>query len=288
MPRWNNQFRTAALDPAINTYKEGYHHGDHLGLSNVDTDLIPFNIWEYVEIFGVQGVMVWGGILLPVAEIFSSYNVITQAIAQLKAYTADSLGTVLTYETCATWSPEITAIDEAALVTIAQAESLVADSTDTVFTWERLCAVGGAIADDGGSLTDQTTAANEATANDMTLLPSGAEVGDAYDFGYASTFDGIRLKQETVGVGTWTITWKYWNGAWVDLSVVTDELVGFRPALIETGKLYKMNWDIPGDWALKTISGKNLYWVRAEVTLYTALTTQPKGTQAWIEVESGT
>jgi len=37
-------------------------------------------------------------------------------------------------------------------------------------------ALGGAVADDGGTQTDETTAANDATTDDMTLLPASPAV----------------------------------------------------------------------------------------------------------------
>jgi hypothetical protein len=140
--------------------------------------------------------------------------------------------------------------------------------------------VGGGVADDGGVETDETSAAQNATANDLTLLPAVPAVGDAYDFGFDKVFDVIRLVLGIQGVGTWTVMWKYWNGAWTNLAGVTDPTNGFR-AVAGT---YEVAFTRPGDWALKVIQGKNLYWVRAEVTAYTSITTQPKGTQAWIKI----
>ena len=139
--------------------------------------------------------------------------------------------------------------------------------------------VGGAVADDGGIQSDETIAANNATANDMTLLPAVPVVNDAYYFGYSSTFPKIRLNQGTAGAGTWTIVWEYWNGvAWPGLSNVNDGSNGFRASGIKF-----ITFDVPVDWALTTILTMNLYWVRARVAAYTSVTTQPKGTQAWVQ-----
>ena len=289
MPRWNNQFRTAELNPAINTYKEGYHHGDHLGLSNVDTDLIPWNIIEYINIFGVEGIAVWGGLSLPKASILSFYENLIIIIGKNKEIIASSMDVTLSKETADTFTPSISTIKDNTIITIAQSKELISSSMIEIMDYHCLAPVGGAVADDGGSETDQTTQANEDTANDMTLLPATPVVGDAYMFGCASTFAAIHLKQETTGVGTWDTVWKYWNGAWVDLSgVVDDETNDFRPNLgVYPANRFRASWTIPGDWALKTIQGKNLYWVRAEVTSYIGITTQPKGTRTWIELSTG-
>jgi hypothetical protein len=136
----------------------------------------------------------------------------------------------------------------------------------------------GAVADDGGVQTDQTTAAGDTTANDMTLLPATPAQNDAYYFGYVTApWDVLRLNIGIQGAGTWTITWEYWNAAWVALSGVTDGTTGFRAAAGE----HDVIWTLPTDWALKTVDSISAYWVRARVSAYTSKTTQPKGTQAW-------
>jgi len=127
--------------------------------------------------------------------------------------------------------------------------------------------------------TDETSYANSDATNDMTLLPATPDAGDAYYIGYSSTFSALFLRQDTIGIGTWTITWKYWNGAWVNLAGVTDETNGFKPSAV--GR-YKISWTVPGDWALRSIKGiDNCYWVKAEVTSFTSMSAQPKGTRAF-------
>ena len=144
--------------------------------------------------------------------------------------------------------------------------------------------LGGAVADDGGVQTVETVAANNDTLNDMTLLPAVPAAGDAYYFGYASTFPAIRVKQDTKGVGVWSIVWQYWNGAWTNLAGVNDPTNGWRPSATGTFRIY---WTLPGDWALTVVQGLNLYWVRARVDAYTSVTTQPKGSRAWIQAGAG-
>lgn len=138
--------------------------------------------------------------------------------------------------------------------------------------------MGGAVADDGGVQTDETAAANSDTANDMTLLPAVPDIDDAYYFGDDIKFAKLRLNQGTSGAGQWTVAWEYWNGsAWVGLPGVSDESDSFKGG---TGTKY-VRYTEPGDWALTTVLGMNLYWIRARVNSYTSVATQPRGTRSW-------
>jgi len=141
--------------------------------------------------------------------------------------------------------------------------------------------VTGAVADDGGATTDETTEATNATANDMTLLPAVPAVNDAYYFGGDATFEGVDLNIGTAGAGVWTITWEYWNGAaWTALSGVKDNTDGFTAA----AGPHSVTFTVPSDWATTTVGGiATKYWVRGRVSAYTSITTQPKGTQTWTE-----
>lgn len=141
--------------------------------------------------------------------------------------------------------------------------------------------VNGAVADDGGAQTDETSPANNDTANDMTLLPVTPAVDDAYYFGKSSLWDWLELRIGTAGIGTWDIDWEYWNGAgWVSLADVVDNTSGFRV----TGTRLVL-FTRPLDWAQASVGGiANLFWIRARVSTYASIITQPKGTRAftWI------
>ena len=142
-------------------------------------------------------------------------------------------------------------------------------------------AVGAGVAhDDDVGDTDETTATNDATANALHLLPSPGAVGDGFYFGLSDPFDWLCLNIGTPGVGTWTITWKYWNGTtWTALTLKYDETNHFRAA---AGKRWVQLDGRPGDWATTTILTYTLYFIKGEITSYTSMTTQPLGTQAWI------
>ena len=139
--------------------------------------------------------------------------------------------------------------------------------------------LGGAVADDGGVQTDETVPANNDTASDMTLLPAVPAVNDAYYFGRTSIWEWLELRMGTAGIGTWDIDWEYWNGSsWSPLSDVIDGTIGFRA----TGTRL-VTFTVPLDWAQTTVGGiAGLYWIRARVSAYTSIVTQPKGTRAFI------
>jgi hypothetical protein len=140
-------------------------------------------------------------------------------------------------------------------------------------------ALSAAIADDGGSFTDETTPANEATADDMTLLPAAPVVDDAYYFGASALFDKLTLNISTAGAGTWTLVWEYWNGtAWTALTGISDGTTGFT-----TGGTNDVVWTPPTDWATTTVNAQGpFYYIRGRVSAFTSITTQPLGQQGWI------
>ena len=113
----------------------------------------------------------------------------------------------------------------------------------------------------------------------MTLLPAVPAVNDAYYFGANGAFNKLTVNIGTQGDGTWTITWEYWNGtAWVALAGVVDATTGFRAAVGNRD----VDFDRPADWARTAVNGVTAFWIRGRVSAYTAVVTQPLGTQAWV------
>ena len=159
------------------------------------------------------------------------------------------------------------------------ADASRAENADMDGIWAAYLRVAGAVADDGGVQTDETAAANSAAANDMTLLPAVPAVNDAYYWALEETFDLVRLNVGTAGDWVGTLTWEYWDSlAWSALAGVTDETNGFRDA---GGN--RVTFTIPGDWAQTAVGALGpFYWVRARVSAYTSIITQPLGTQAWV------
>lgn len=143
---------------------------------------------------------------------------------------------------------------------------------------------GLCITDDGGLYVNETTPFNESTGDDVEVLPATPAVDDAAYFGLAGQkFGQIDLDITTQGDGTWTITWEYWNGtAWTALSGVTDGTTGFTAA---TGEV-SVTFTVPSDWEENTVDSVEAYWVRANVSAFTAVTTSPQVGQGWIRGES--
>jgi len=134
--------------------------------------------------------------------------------------------------------------------------------------------IDGAMAYDAPAYTDELTEALSAAASDMTLLPAIPVVGDAYYFGWFVPQSGFTLNIGTQGDGTWTITWEYYNGGWVALGGVSDGTSGFT-----LSGSCDISWTLPADWATVAVNGSTLYWVRARVSAFVAVITQPLGTQ---------
>lgn len=138
------------------------------------------------------------------------------------------------------------------------------------------------VTDDGGVFVTDTTDANDADSNDINLLPATPEEDDATYFGHATkTFCAVHVAIGTAGAGTWTITWEYWDGSdWTALAGVVDGSTGFT---VGPGT-YIVSFTVPSDWAVTTVNSLSGYWVRARVATYSAVTTQPLGTKAWVVV----
>ena len=135
-----------------------------------------------------------------------------------------------------------------------------------------------AIAEDGGVFTDETTNANSVATNDMNLTPATPANNDRYYFGHQEEFRQLKVEVSDVGSG-FTITWQYWNGAWVSLSGVTDNTSSFSVS----GENI-VSWTPPSDWATTTVNSQGpLYYVRAQVGSV-AGPNQARGRMAMLDV----
>ena len=137
-----------------------------------------------------------------------------------------------------------------------------------------------AIQDDNGVFADETTAANSAAVGDMNLLPVTPVVNqDRYIFGHSEQFNRLKVNVSTAGTGGFTITWQYWNGAWVNLSGVVDGTSSFS-VLGEN----IISFTLPGDWATSTINSQGpFFYIRAAYTAGT-VTITPLGRASTLDV----
>ena len=249
-----------SLDPSSNAYPAGRHLGDGAGLSHVDTDLVAANIALGTTIFGVIGTMVsW------VYDVMKRLGkgALTVPITTLQVSTTENHSGGAHNQSKAVAVP-------VPLLAMSPAQA-TSQPVDGAVAHEQTGAVD----------TDETTETNNATVDDMDLLPAtGNSTGDGFYFGLASAWEGLVLNVSTPGVGNYTIAWKYWNGsAWVAIPLISFDTTNH----FKTAGRVNLKFTPPIDWATTDIASiADLYWIKAEVT-FTNMTTQPKGSQAWIQ-----
>lgn len=148
-------------------------------------------------------------------------------------------------------------------------------------------AIGKFIAEDYDTTpvyTDETTGANNATANDMHLFPASPAENDAALFCHATKFFGIDLTIGTKAVdAVLTVVWEYSKAGstWGTLTPTLDE----TEALLVNGTgAKKVRFIPPSDWAPTTVTGisGSYYIVRARVSAFTSITTVPLGSRVYI------
>ena len=120
---------------------------------------------------------------------------------------------------------------------------------------------------------------NAATPHD--LFPDPAGSGDITYFGVQSggalpygPFDNLALFIETGGEGSYTVTWEYWNGAWVTLTVTDNTTLG--SLVFGSEGFSSVHWIVPDDWATTAVNGITGYWVRARISAFTSMTAVPQ------------
>ena len=137
--------------------------------------------------------------------------------------------------------------------------------------------IEGAVQKVGSVFTEYTAEAQSDTLNDLPLLGAAPVVDDAWFFGCDNPCRIFNQEIDTAGVGTWTITYEYWNGSeWAALANVDDLTTGFTVLGANS-----TTWDMPTDWATQAVTGSavNSYWGRARVSAFTNITTPPLGSR---------
>ena len=125
--------------------------------------------------------------------------------------------------------------------------------------------------DGGPSFVNQTTAANEATADDVICFPATSAANDAFYIGFSQIFSKIVIDRlgGTQGVGGVTAyEYSQGSGSWGTLGTVSDDTAtggGFGNAAVADAD--EITFDIPTDWATDSIDGgAQLFYVRFRVT----------------------
>ena len=122
---------------------------------------------------------------------------------------------------------------------------------------------------------DESNKANGEVEDDMNLLPgTPVQINDVYYFGTTGRHKGISLDVSQEGVGSWALTWEYWNGVWVSLSDVIDNTVDFTVRGVNS-----IVFTLPVDWIKRGVNDSEaLYYIRARVTTDdVSPTTLPRG-----------
>jgi hypothetical protein len=141
--------------------------------------------------------------------------------------------------------------------------------------------VQGAAQDNGGVFTDYTPEAQSSAANDVLLLPAVPVVDDAFYLGFDIPAGMATVDVDQAGAGTWAVTWEYYDGSsWTALSGLDDRTSAFSVL----GRNI-VTWTVPADWSTTTIVSISAYWVRARVSAFTSLTTEPLA--SLIQYETG-
>jgi len=266
-----------------NSYPAGRHLGDGAGLRHVEPNLLPSNIIAGLNIFGTLGTHGYFDRWIPATLMLTDAHAIVpvdKTDNEPAAITSDHAVDYLedTAELLLMPLPTFATSNAETITTVDQSDA----ETPAIGSEAELQQVlEAAVADDGGALTTETTAAKNATVNDMTLLPATPAVNDAYYFGSDYVFNKLLLNIGTQGVGTWTVVWEYWDGgAWQAVGDLSDGTSAFKSS---TG-IKTVDFTAAG-WATTAVNGITKYWLRARVDSYSTITTQPKGTQAWYGIE---
>lgn len=164
--------------------------------------------------------------------------------------------------------------------------ALTFDDPDTALLKSRVAASGLCITEVSNLYTNETTAFNENTADDVEVIDATPTGDDANYFGHAtSTFGRLDVNITTKAVSLVAdVLWQYWNGsAWTGLSGVTDGTEGW--AVDATG-VVSVTFTVPSDWAKCTVDNVNGYWIRSVLNDDGTVTTPPQVGQGWIILDA--
>ena len=132
-------------------------------------------------------------------------------------------------------------------------------------------------------LTDETTGANSAGANDMHLFPAVPIVNDAAYFSGDADFFGVDVNIGTKAAAfVGTTIWEYrGKTAWKTLTPTLDETAGL---VADATGILRLRFVPPTDWTAhklgaETVARKHL---RCRITALTSVGVVPLGTQAWL------
>jgi hypothetical protein len=282
-PRKLGTMPTVTVVAGSNTYPQGYHAGDALGLKHKEPNLQAAFISAGVNIFGTIGTYGYFDRYYPVI-INSSLSVLALPAPAQSIGKNAPLVTVLKRaydDQPADYIKRITPILSSAksVTTIAAADQSIAKNAPIKNGVCLLC--DGFVEETAAAVqTDHTAEAREGTANDLNLCPMSDTVLDKIYIGSNYIFWQAQIQVGTVGAGNWTNVIYYWNGAaW---TAVIDENDGSSSFFHAPSGMKFISHTPQGDWALLNIMGMNLYWIMVRTDNFVNRVTKPLGSQIWV------
>ncbi|NBC17444.1 MAG: hypothetical protein GVY18_09055 [Bacteroidetes bacterium] len=130
------------------------------------------------------------------------------------------------------------------------------------------------------SYVDETSDFASAATGDVNPWPTSEAVGDQFAIGYTEIFSKFNVTIDTAGAGG-SLAVKYWDGSqWTTVSGLSDASSGLTAGTSS----YDISFDVPGDWAKKSLDGsEELYYIVLEVT--STYSTDPVLSQGYIELQ---
>lgn len=119
----------------------------------------------------------------------------------------------------------------------------------------------------------QATEPNDETANNVNVFPATPALNDAFYISHNIDCDHFNITVGTAAVGTFSVTWEYWNGsAWTALSGVTDGTNGFTTTGLQT-----VSFTRPTNhtWTELGATGFFGLMIRARISSFTSMSTNP-------------
>jgi len=108
--------------------------------------------------------------------------------------------------------------------------------------------------------THYTAELASAAVDDVIVFPAVPAANDVHYYGAPFQFSTVNFIVGQAGIGTYTVTWEYWNGtAWAALAAVVDGTTDYKTAGAQT-----VTYTLPPLWEPTTVDTTGpLYFIRS-------------------------